>query len=247
MVFKLTRKLDSNAEHVFFQKLRSKKILIHWEPEKTDIKDNFLLFLVALPIGLFPLTSKRLQFQMALFPIWLWGLNQICVFWLLILLMTFTGMSASTLIFQSLWQRCTTWWSPASRQAVPVDLKEPRLGHSFRKTWGAVGSGGGEQWLQGLQGDMPSLRRVRSRMWWRSSYKRRSVLMEKGRCRRGWSLVSRTNSWEEQLVRKQTVLIKGTFLSWTWLVGEGVPSNKCLAGFQDSYSSVAAVCFSFFT
>lgn len=46
MVYKLTRKLDSYAEHVFFQKLRSKKILIRWEPEKTDIKDNLLLFLV---------------------------------------------------------------------------------------------------------------------------------------------------------------------------------------------------------
>lgn len=155
-MFKLTRKLDSNAEHVFFQKLRSKKILIHWEPEKTDIKDNFLLLLVALPIGLFPLTSNRLQFQMARFAIWLWGLDQICVPWLLILLMTFTGMSASTLIFQSLRQRCTTWWSPASRQAVPVDLEKPRLGHSSRKTWGEAGSGGGEQWLQGCRVTCPA-------------------------------------------------------------------------------------------
>lgn len=73
-------KLDSNEEHFFFQKLKSKKILIYWEPQNIgslcDIKDNRVLFFTCgLTNWVIPPTSNKLQFQIPLFIIWLWGLK----------------------------------------------------------------------------------------------------------------------------------------------------------------------------
>lgn len=67
MVFKFARKLDSNEDYFFFQELRSKTILIHWELQNIgslcDIKENLSVLICGFTTTFIVMSCSSLIFQ----------------------------------------------------------------------------------------------------------------------------------------------------------------------------------------
>lgn len=200
MGFKWTRKLDSNGDYFFFQKLRSKKILINSDSQNIgslcDAKDNlFLLLICGFTEWVIPPNIKQtVEFQIQLNIIWLWGIKpDLCslapdstdyfhsdVFQHPGFLVIAAKMHH--LVLPNLLARCTYLFARTAAGPVSAKHGQRMAGVEVRSTRAALlGAWDGQK--AGWEGYSVA---ITGMFLW----KREDVS--------GWSLESGTNSWEKQ-------------------------------------------------